>query len=430
MKVHDKLRSFLILEELGHGGMGGVYIGYDFNTHQLVAVKTLFQEFANDEAYIKRFQREANVYRGLNHANIVHYVDSGIEAGTHYIALEFVAGKPLDAILKNGGAMPPKKALEVFECLVDAIRHAHEKSVIHRDLKPQNVVISHDGVVKLLDFGVAQADDDILKTVTGSILGTFFYSSPEQNQGKKIDARSDLYSLGLVFYEMLTGKRALVGNDLLQVTMAQMKSNFTPPSAINTAVPKSYDALCLKLMEKSPDKRFQNATDLLAEIRKLKLSPGSGSVEDSFDSEETAKLWVQAKEAFKAKDFDTSLKLTEEVARKMDSSPDVHCLLGKLYAAKEVTQKALEHFKKSIALSGGDSQYVLYYGISLFEMKMFDAARLEFKKILDKDPMNPYASRYMHLIRQALGEPAPARPAAAPGRPPAGPAKPGGRRPN
>ncbi len=430
MNIHDKLRSFLILEELGHGGMGGVYIGYDFNTHQLVAVKTLFQEFAHDDAYIKRFQREGNVYRGLNHPNIVGYVDSGLEDSTYFIALEFVAGKPLDSILKNG-PMPPKKALEVFECLVDAIGHAHSQSVIHRDLKPQNVVISHDGIVKLLDFGVAQADDDILKTVTGSILGTFFYSSPEQNQGKKIDARSDLYSLGLVFYEMLTGKRALVGNDLLQVTMAQMKSNFTAPSAINPAVPKAYDAVILKLMEKNPDKRFQSAKELLAELQRLRTASAVSNAGETFDSEETAKLWSEAKEAYKAKDFDRSLKLAEEVGKKMDGSADVHCLLGKLYAAKEVTQKALEHFKKSIQLSGGDAQYVLYYGISLYEMKMFDQARTEFKRILDKDPMNPYATRYMHLIRQALGEPAPqraSRPGVAAGTPTA--RGPGGRKAN
>ncbi len=402
MNVHDRLRTFLILDELGAGGMGGVFIGYDFKTHQLVAVKTLFQEFSKDEAYIKRFQREANVYRSLEHPHIVEYVDSGLENTTYFIALEFVAGKPLDVVLKET-PFTPKKALDTFVPLVEAIDHAHSRSVIHRDLKPQNVVISDNGVVKLLDFGVAQADDDILKTVTGSILGTFFYSSPEQNQGKKIDNRSDLYSLGLVFYEMLTGKRALEGNDLLQVTMAQMKSKFKPPSALNDKVPTAFDEVILKLMQKKPDDRYQTAGDLLDALRGLQTNP-SAYTGESMDSEETKILWTQAKDAFKIKDYDRSLQFTLEVMKKREDSPDVHCLLGKNYAAKEVTQKALEHFKKSIQLSGGDNQYVLYYGISLYEMKMFDAARMEFKKILQKDPMNPYATRFIHLIRAALGE--------------------------
>jgi serine/threonine protein kinase len=393
--------TLMALDELGAGGMGAVYVGYHKPSKALVAIKTLFKEFSNDEAYILRFRREASVYQKLSHPNIVHYVDSGTHEGTHFIALEFIHGRPLDEVLKEKGSFAPREALDIFEPLAEAVGHAHEKNIIHRDLKPQNVVVSEDGVVKLLDFGIAQAEDDIVKTVTGSILGTFFYASPEQNQGKKIDLRSDIYSLGLILHELLTGKRALAGADLMQVSLVQMKGQIPKPSAVKEGVPPVIDKLVGRCLEKDPGGRFGSCAELLTEIQAIRADSRAMEGGGSMGTAELTEKYDKAKEAYNKRDLETALRLAEEVLAKKKDSPELHGLLGNIYASKNIPYQSIEHFKEAVKLAPKDKQLPVDYAIALFKMKLYDKAKAEFKKIQEKQPENIYVKNYLNQIRQA-----------------------------
>lgn len=393
--------SLLALDELGAGGMGAVYVGYHKPSKCLVAIKTLFPEFSRDDAYILRFRRESSVYQKLNHPNIVHYVDSGTHEGTHYIALEFIHGKPLDELIKQRGSYGAKEAIDIFESLVAAVGHAHEQNIIHRDLKPQNVVISEDGVVKLLDFGIAQQEDDIVKTVTGSVLGTFFYAAPEQNQGKKIDQRSDIYSLGLILFELLTGKRALSGNDLMQVSLVQLKGGIPKASSIKATVPPVFDKLIAKCCEKDPNNRVSTCKELLTEIATLKADARALEGGGSMGSPELTEQFEKAKEAYHKKDLSTALKLATGVLEKKKDAAELQALLGNIYATQNTPFQAIEHFKEAIRLAPADKQVPLDYAIALFKMKMFDKAKAEFKKLEEKQPENIYVKNYLNQIRGA-----------------------------
>ena len=399
MKAGDKLHTFQILEDLGHGGMGGVYIGFDSRTKMLVAIKTLFAEFSRDEAYVRRFQREAEVYRKLSHPNIVAFVDAGFENGSYFIAMEHVKGQALDSIIKNAGALPFDSAVKIMGHLADAIAHAHEQGVIHRDLKPQNIMISEEGVVKLLDFGIAQTDDGLVKTVTGSILGTFFYSSPEQNQGKKIDERSDLYSLGLVFYEILTGKRALMGNTLLEVTAFQMRSAIPSPSTVVAEIPPALDKIVMRLLEKNPNNRYETANDLIKDIQAFKDNPSFDPDSELFDCEELTEWWETAKTALLTQDFDRAIEYANRVMEHQKDSAELYLLLGKAYAGKKVMSQAMDFLRRATKMEPENMEFILEHAIALFKLDCHKEAKQKFKQYLDYDPDNLYAKRYLGLIK-------------------------------
>jgi serine/threonine protein kinase len=390
----------LTLDELGQGGMGTVFVGYHKPKKTLVAIKTLFPEYAQDEMYIARFRREVAVYQKLNHPNIVHYVDSGCQDGTYYIALEFIHGTGLDTVIQHKTSFPADESLDLFEPLVDAVGHAHENGVIHRDLKPQNVVISEYGVVKLLDFGIAQQDDEIIKTMAGSVLGTFFYAAPEQNQGKKIDNRSDIYALGLILYELVTGKRALAGNDLMQVTLVQMKGSIPRPSTVKPGIPPGVEKLIMKCIERDPANRYASCKDILADIQSIR-NESSGDGARAPSKQDHTVLFTQAKEAMLKRNHDMALKICLEIMEIRKDLPEVHNILGKVYTEKGSPQLAIEHFKESIRLAPKDKQLPVDFAVSLFKLRLLDQAKAEFLKIQEKQPDNVYAKTYLTQIRNA-----------------------------
>ena len=400
MKVGDKLHTFQILEELGHGGMGGVYIGFDAETKQLVAIKTLFSEFSKDEGYIRRFQREAEVYKKLNHPNIVGFVHAGFENGAYYIAMEHIKGQELADILKANGHLSFDVAVKIMGHLADAMGHAHAAGIIHRDLKPQNIMITEEGEVKLLDFGIAQADDGLVNTVTGSIIGTFFYSSPEQNQGKKIDERSDLYSLGLIFYELLTGQRALCGNTLLEVTGFQMRNQIPKPSAHVAEVPQGIDKIVMKLLEKNPNNRYDNANELIKDIQLFKDNPSFDPGSAGFDSEELSDWWEGAQEALLVRNYDKAIELGKKVEEHKTDSPELYMLLGKAYAGNKVMSQAMDYLRKASQMEPDNFELLLDHAIALFNLGCYKEAKQKFKDFLDYDSDNLYANRYLNLIKE------------------------------
>jgi serine/threonine protein kinase len=397
MKAGDTLHTFQILEDLGHGGMGGVYIGFDAGTKQLVAIKTLFSEFSKDEGYVRRFQREAEVYRKLDHPNIVSFVDAGFENGTYYIAMEHIKGKPLDSIVHDVGRLSVDQAVKIMGHLLDAIDHAHQQNIIHRDLKPQNIMISEEGVVKLLDFGIAAMDDNLVKTVTGSILGTFFYSSPEQNQGKKVDERSDLYSLGLVFWEMLCGERALHGATLLEVTAIQMRQGIPLPSTKVSDMPAGIDRILEKMLAKNPNDRYDVASEVIKDLQQFKENPEAGFGGDAGD--EIGEKCSRAKDLFLKGETDIAEMLTKQVLEHKRDSADVWAQMGKIQAKKGQTFACMESFDKALKLNPEDDELKLDYGVWAFKLGQFDKARLLLKDYLDcVDPDNVYAKNYLRQI--------------------------------
>lgn len=271
MEPGARLGRFVVDEDLGHGGMGGVYRGRDTQSGAVVAIKTLDANMV-PEKMVPRFVREAESYRKLEHPNIVAYLGSGVEGGRiYYIVLEHLRGQTLEEVIQGAaGPLPLARCLDIAEALLGALQHAHGRGIVHRDVKPQNIMVTDEGVTKLLDFGIAAADDRLVQTAIGSVLGSFCYSSPEQNQGQEIDERTDLYSAGLVFWELLTGRRAFQADNLLAVTACQVTEGVAPPSSVNPQVPAQVDVLAGGLLETNRSERPADAGEALESLRSLR----------------------------------------------------------------------------------------------------------------------------------------------------------------
>src|SRR5262245_24438275 len=258
---------------LARGGMADVFLARDQLLDRPVAVKVLFPEFATDPSFVERFRREAQSAANLNHPNIVSVYDWGEEGGTYFIVMEYVDGRSLASILSTEGPLHPQRAAEVTSDIAAALGFAHRNGVIHRDVKPGNVLISPQGQVKVADFGIARAmgagSEDNL-TQAGSVMGTATYFSPEQAQGSHLDPRSDLYSLGVVLYEMVTGKSPFSGGSPVTIAYKHVQEQPVPPRQVNANVPADLDAIDMKLLAKSPAARYASAEDLRADLRRFR----------------------------------------------------------------------------------------------------------------------------------------------------------------
>ncbi len=271
------LGKYQIEAELGRGAMGIVYKGYDPNIDRTVAIKTmLLQNFPEKErvALKARFKNEARAAGKLHHPNIVTIHDYGENAEQAYIAMEFVKGKELQSYLDEGHQFNLKSVIDIMTQLLEALAYSHSHKIIHRDIKPANIMIQADGQIKVTDFGIARLESSNL-TATGMVLGTPSYMSPEQCQGIEIDGRSDLFSAGVILYQLLTGEKPFIGNNITAIMHRIINHNPEPPSLLNVQIPKLLDHAVQKALAKSPQDRFNNAKEFIATLQDAIKQPGT-----------------------------------------------------------------------------------------------------------------------------------------------------------
>jgi serine/threonine-protein kinase len=269
---------YRVIRRIGSGGMAEVYLAQDQLLGREVAVKVLHHHFAEDQEFVERFKREASAAAGLSHPNIVGVFDRGEWNGTYYIAMEYVAGRSLKALVRETGALEPAVAIDIAVQVLHAARFAHKRGVIHRDLKPHNVLIDEEGRVRVTDFGIARAGASDM-TLTGSIMGTAQYLSPEQAQGYPVTVASDLYSVGVMLYELLTGEVPFEGDTAVAVAFKQVSAPPPAPSERNPAVPPALDAVVARALAKDPGARFADADEFIATLERERAAlPASATV--------------------------------------------------------------------------------------------------------------------------------------------------------
>ncbi len=271
MEPNETPRIFSERYELNHliarGGMAEVYRAHDRLLDRPVALKVLFPELSVDRSFVERFRREAQAAANLSHPNIVPVFDWGEDTGTYFIVMEFIDGRPLSAILKTSGPLSADRTADIGAHVAAALGYAHKHGVIHRDVKPGNVLITDEGQVKVTDFGIARAiNTEESLTQTGAVMGTATYFSPEQAEGMGVDARSDIYSLGVVLFEMTTGRPPFLGDTPVAVASKHVRDHPPAPRELNPAIPPTFEAIILKAMAKNPEHRYATAEDLRADL--------------------------------------------------------------------------------------------------------------------------------------------------------------------
>ncbi|WP_340023095.1 Stk1 family PASTA domain-containing Ser/Thr kinase [Paenibacillus sp. FSL K6-1096] len=283
---HELGGRYQIIERIGGGGMALVYRAHDILLNRNVAIKVLRNQFVHDEEFIRRFRREAQSAASLSHPNVVSIYDVGQEDEVHYIVMEYIEGKNLNEIIKERAPLQVDEAVRIASQICDALDHAHMNQIIHRDIKPHNILIGRNGRVKVTDFGIARAVTSTTITQTGSVVGSVHYFSPEHAKGVTTGEKSDLYSLGIVLYQMLTGVLPFLGESPISVALKHLQEEFEEPRLLNPLIPQSVENVILKSMRKNPDERYQSAKQMLQDLETCLLPERRSEAKMSFQDED------------------------------------------------------------------------------------------------------------------------------------------------
>ena len=262
-KINDR---YEIIKSIGEGGMANVYLAYDTILDRRVAVKILRGDLSNDEKFVRRFQREALSASSLTHPNIVEMYDVGEDNGIYYIIMEYIEGKTLKQLIKKRGALTLSEAIDIMLQITDGISEAHNSYIIHRDLKPQNIMIKEDGSIKITDFGIAMALNSTQLTQTNSVMGSVHYLPPEQASGKGATIRSDIYSMGILFYELVTGTLPFKGDNAVEIALKQMRDEIPSIRKKNPSIPQSVENVILRATAKNPKNRYADSKEMHADL--------------------------------------------------------------------------------------------------------------------------------------------------------------------
>ena len=258
---------YKIIKSIGEGGMANVYLAFDTILEREVAVKILRGDLAEDEKFVRRFQREANSASSLKHPNIVEVYDVGEDDGKYFIVMEYINGKTLKSLIKKRGILTLEEVIDIMLQLTSAVSCAHDSYIIHRDIKPQNVMILEDGRVKITDFGIAMALNNNELTQTNSVMGSVHYLPPEQANGSGSTIKSDIYSLGILMFELLTGKLPFKGENAVEIAIKQMREPIPSVKSISPDIPQSVENVVLKACAKNPKNRYETARDMFEDIK-------------------------------------------------------------------------------------------------------------------------------------------------------------------
>ena len=323
-----------ILELVGTGGMANVYKAKCNLLNRFVAIKVLKEEYSNDQEFLKRFSIESQASAGLSHSNIVSVHDVGVQENIHYIVMEYVDGVTLKEYLKENGPLSIEQGLDFSIQIASALHHAHRKSIVHRDIKPQNIIVTKDNVLKVTDFGIARAVSGSTMKVDESGFGSAHYCSPEQAAGRYTDAKADIYSLGVVMYEMLTGKLPFESDNSVSVAIKHIQEEPVAPREINPEIPEIVEEVILKAMAKDQTERFQNAGEMLIELNyannSLKIKKENIKLHEKLEKKYETKV-IDVKEV--RKEVKKKSSKTEKPKKEPRSKEDKYAIIAAIASA-------------------------------------------------------------------------------------------------
>lgn len=298
---------YQILDKIGGGGMSLVYRAKDLYLNRIVAIKVLREHLTHDEEFVARFRREAQAVASLSHTSIVSIYDVGQDKDLHYLVIEMVEGQNLKEIINEKGKIPVREAVDIVVQICDALEHAHKHKIIHCDIKPHNIIITRDGKAKVTDFGIARAVTTATITHTGSIMGSVHYFSPEQAKGEIADEKSDIYSVGVVLYEMVTGRLPFEGESPISVALKKINNDSVPPRELNPEIGEAMDKVIRRAMERNPLKRYDTVHELKQDIISAQLYNKLEYI--SSENDDTINITTFARKKNKNNDLSTPVKV-------------------------------------------------------------------------------------------------------------------------
>ena len=389
--------------------MSTVYLAFDCRTFQFSAVKVLLERFSDNEVVVNRMRREADIYSQLNHKNIVGFIEADDYEDGYFIAQEYLRGDPLRNLLEAfPEGLPFQAALNVLSDLAGALHVAHCAGIIHRDVQPDNIIIDHEGCAKLCDFGIAYADDSHIITEEGTIMGTVLYSSPEQNRGQEVDERADLYSLGAILFEMLTGQRLNQGTTLEEAMEFQLRA-LPDMRAMNPEIPPGLEMITRKLLAPDAEQRYWEIKDLLIDMGKLRVEASLDELDKLYGHPFFRKL-REGLSLFGEGKLEETVHLATELENKykeyeIGDLSKVYYLLGRAYARLGRAEKAVRYFDKALFADPGNVDYALDFAIELVREKRLERARKLIAQICQGAPNNLLAKGLSALLAREGGIP-------------------------